>query len=172
MGYDPAHRVLVVAGDDLPVGLGGERAEDDERRGHGEQPGRRSMRCAPLDLRRPEDERERFRRTRPELAHDVFAGAAQDHAQRQPDDHGVVELPDHGDEVGHEVDRRRQICAGQCERDFGAARHARIAGEPSAEDEQVGDQPRQRLRLGALPDEREHEQHERPDRDDDRETDE
>lgn len=59
--------------------------------------------------------------------------AAQDHGH----DDDVVELADHRQHVGHEVERHGEVPGEQPQRDAGAARHPLVPREPHGEPRDV-----------------------------------
>jgi hypothetical protein len=69
------------------------------------------------------------------------AGTAADGAQCDRDDHGVVGIADHRDEVRHEVDWRHQVDQQQRQPDPHAPRKRRIDGQTPDQANDVGKQP-------------------------------
>lgn len=65
-------------------------------------------------------------------------------AQDERDEQRVVELTDDREEVGHEIERQREVADEPGERELPTARHPRIPQEPAEEDGAVGNEPRER----------------------------
>src|SRR6185503_20320577 len=57
------------------------------------------------------------------------AGVAHDRAEHEADDDGVVRVAEHRHEVGHEVDRDREVAEQQPEPHAGGTRHASVTGQ-------------------------------------------
>jgi hypothetical protein len=57
----------------------------------------------------PDDQPERLLRPRPKLADQTLAAGAEEAAEDDSDDDRIVELPRDRDEVGHEVERQREV---------------------------------------------------------------
>jgi len=75
------------------------------------------------------------------LAHEPRPGAAQQPAEHERDDDGVVELAQNRDEVGYEIERERQIDERERRRHLPPRGHARISQEPLEEDRAVRHEP-------------------------------
>ena len=71
----------------------------------------------------------------------VGSSPAHDRAERGADDHDVVRVADHRDEVGHDVDREREVREQEPQPDPEASRQLAIASHPPQEAHEVGEQP-------------------------------
>jgi len=106
----------------------------------------------------PQDQLQQPLRPRPKLADHPFAANLDEVTEHESDDDGVVELTGDRNEVGHEVDREREITNEREQQQLSAARYARVACQSSDEDDAVGDKSRERASVAtaACEDEREH----------------
>jgi hypothetical protein len=73
------------------------------------------------------------------LAREVWAAGAQHAAQDERDDDGVVELAGDGDEVGDEVEWKREVADQRGEQELASAGDAFVAEQAAEDDEAVGD---------------------------------
>jgi hypothetical protein len=74
------------------------------------------------------------------LGEEVRAGRPKDAPQRRPHDQRIVELSGHGDEVGDEVERQRQVPTGGKQHQLVATSQARVACQAREEDRAVGNE--------------------------------
>jgi hypothetical protein len=76
------------------------------------------------------------------LSHQQRARTPEQAAQDEGHEDCVVELPQHRDEVRHQVEWKRQVDEGERRGDLPASRHTRVAEQPLEQDRAVGHQPR------------------------------
>ena len=99
-------------------------------------------------LRNAKDHGESSIRAGPQLLDDVRACPLDDVAQGERDEERVVQLTEHRNEIGDQVEGEREIRDEKPERDLRASRHARVAEQSLAEDGAVGDERRELPRAG------------------------
>jgi hypothetical protein len=78
------------------------------------------------------------------LADERFAAAAKEAAQNEGNDDDVVELPRDGNEIGHEVERQREVTRERDEESLLPPWDARVAKQAAAEDDAVRNEPGER----------------------------
>jgi hypothetical protein len=81
---------------------------------------------------------ERGGRTGPVLTQESGTGPSEHGPQHQRDENRIVELPGHGDEVGNQVERHRQVADEGEEKEFSRARDPLIAQETANEHHAIG----------------------------------
>lgn len=97
------------------------------------------FRCLAIPAQ-PEHEGERAGRAWPVLLDELPTAAAEDRTQDEGNENRVVELPRDGDEVGHEVERQRQVGDEPDQDQLVPPRHAAVAREPREENHAVRDE--------------------------------
>ena len=80
------------------------------------------------------------------LADERLAAAAKEGAQNEGNDDDVVELPRDGNEIGHEVERQREVTRERNEESLLPTWDARVAKQAAAEDDAVRNEPGERPR--------------------------
>jgi inner membrane transporter RhtA len=92
--------------------------------------------------REPLQRNQERRRPRPVLTQEHRPGTPYEAAQHQRDENRVVELPEDRDEVGHEVERHREVDEREPRRELPPGRDARVRQQPLEQHRAVGHQPR------------------------------
>ena len=91
------------------------------------------------------------------LAGKSFGATPEEAAEDEGDDEDIVELPGDRDEVGNEVERKREVPHEPDEEHLLAARHTWVTEEAAAEHEAIRDEAGERASAGAPPGDQERE---------------
>ena len=100
-----------------------------------------------LSVREPHHSPERLIGSGPVLGQDVWATRAKRIAKRHRGDDHVIELSDDGDEVGHQIDRNREIDDERDEGELSATRNPLVADQATQQHEAVGNEAGERTSL-------------------------
>src|SRR5436309_6808488 len=128
---------------------------------------KRSGRAAPAPGNHPEDTLKGRGVAMPVLPHDCAVGRAEDEAQGEGRDYGIVELPRDRHEIGDEVYWRREPQARDSNDDLRAKRDARVAQQPSKHPHEIRNQQCKFAREQHAADDDEDDREDDPDRDED-----
>jgi hypothetical protein len=89
------------------------------------------------------------------LLDDVPAGAAEDAAKYERDEHGIVELACDRDEVRDEIEREQQVRDERGQQQLVTTAHPIVGEQPPEQHDAVRDEARNRACVGAAPEEHE-----------------
>jgi hypothetical protein len=81
------------------------------------------------------------------LADKLVSTCAENVAKNERDEQGVIELARHRNEVGHEVERERQVADERREQELPPSRDARITHQPRDENDAVRNEGRSCARI-------------------------
>src|SRR5581483_6026984 len=118
-----------------------------------------------------EDQRKRSFGARPQFADQRFPTGTDEMTEHERDDDRVIELPGDRNEVGHEIDRQRQVPGQAEQKESATSWDARIARKANDEHDAIGNESRERTRVTATADCDEPDDEAAPEGDHDSETD-